>query len=329
MSNDKFEGTNLFNLTYFITDKDGTNILTYSLDEVIIKLQGLKYWLKKNIIPLTHKILDITGRTYLSTGTQIQHRVNDIRIVNISENMTPVSFKLNEAYLMPVNSGSTVYNCVLDLYSIIPGIGADKNTDILKTAPTPYNGVQLVSPDYFNIKIRTYKTFKEWAPFFSYSKGDKVIYYDILYESVINNNKVNSPRKYELVTSWVPNQTYIETNIVNYNNDIYVLSTTASIQSTISPLLDSNWKNITEWRPTNLEPVQTISEFRNGDNMLPFNFTIDSNLDPFIVIEVTSDNGYGCVYTDKKNYEIRGTKDLITNNQTKDVIGPFIPIQIL
>ena len=328
MPNDKFEGTNLFNLTYFITDKDGTNVLTYSLDEVIIKLQGLKYWLKKNIIPLTHKILDITGRTYLSSGTQIQHRVNDIRIINISENMTPVSFKLNEAYLMPVNSGSTVYNCVLDLYSIIPGIGADKNTDILKTPPTPYNGVKLVSPDYFNIKIRTYKTFKEWVPFFTYSKGDRITYYDILYESVIDYNKVNSPRKYELVTSWVSSQSYVETNIVKYINDIYVLSATSS-QSTISPLLDSNWKNITEWRPIGLDPVQTISEFRNGDNMLPFNFTIDSNLDPFIVIEVTSDNGYGCVYSDKKNYEIRGTKDLVTNNDVYDSIGPFVPIDIL
>jgi hypothetical protein len=48
LPNPNYEDTNLFNLTYFITDKDGTNILTYSLDEVIIKLQGLKYWLKKN-----------------------------------------------------------------------------------------------------------------------------------------------------------------------------------------------------------------------------------------------------------------------------------------
>jgi hypothetical protein len=45
--NDNYEETNLLNLTYFITDKDGNNVSNYTLDEVVIKLQGLKYWLKK------------------------------------------------------------------------------------------------------------------------------------------------------------------------------------------------------------------------------------------------------------------------------------------
>jgi hypothetical protein len=49
-------------------------------------------------------------------------------------------------------------------------------------------------------------------------------------------------------------------------------------------------------------------------------------LDPFVVVEVTSDNGYGCVYNDKKNYEIRGLKDLTDNNQKGDSTGPFEPI---
>lgn len=326
MPNDKFEGTNLFNLTYFITDKDGTNVLTYSLDEVIIKLQGLKYWLKKNIIPLTHKILDITGRVYLSSGNQIQHKVNDVRHITINENMTPVSFKMNEVYLMPVNSGSTVYNCVLDFYSIIPGVGADKDPLGLVTPPMPYNGVSVVPPDYFNIRIRTYKTYKEWAPFKSYIIGDRVIYYGIIYESVIDNNKVNSPRKYELVESWESGNIYELTSLVEYNSDIYVYGSTGSTQSTINPYLDSNWKNVTEWRPISWDPVQTISEYRNGDNLLPFNFTVDSNLDPFVIIEVTSDNGYGSVYRDKKNYEVRGLKDLVEPYESIESIGPFVPI---
>jgi hypothetical protein len=46
--------------------------------------------------------------------------------------MTPVTFKLNEVYLLPINSGSSVY-CVLDFYSIIPGIGTEKDN-------APYNG---------------------------------------------------------------------------------------------------------------------------------------------------------------------------------------------
>lgn len=333
MPNDNFEVTNMFNLTYFITDIDGENILNYSLDEVIIKLQGLKYWLKKNIIPLTHKILDITGRAYLNSGTQIQHRLHDVRIMNINDNMTPVTFKLNEAYLMPVNSGSTVYNCVLDFYSIIPDVGADKTKSGLVVPPSPYNGVILNQPDYFNIKIRTYKTYKEWTAFTSYYIGDRVIYYDKIYESIIgtngNPNKINSPRKYELVTDWVQGEVYELTSLVKYNRDIFVFKQNATA-SIVVPINDTtNWDKITEWKEIDWSPVQTITEYREGTNLLPFNFTIDSNLDPFIVVEVTSDNGYGCVYCDKKNYEIRGIKDLTDPYSNIEPVGPFIPITLL
>lgn len=336
--NDNFEGTNMFNLTYFITDKDGDNVLNYSVDEIVIKLQGLKYWLKKNIIPLTHKILDITGKVYFNNGTYIKHKLHDTRIFNIRQNMTPITFKLNEAYLMPVNSGSTVYNCVIDFYSIIPNVGAEvpinslsqvDNFDYIEDSgkPKAYNGVDLILPDYFDVKIRTYKTYKEWAPFTTYNIGDKVTYYGKLYESVIGNNKAKNPRRFENVQPWSSIIEYKVASVVEYNRDYYV-SSTQSVQSSTPPNLDiSNWLKVTEWKLIDYEPVQTINENRRGDDLLPFNFTIDSNLDPFVVIEVTSDNGYGCIYRDKKNYEIRGTKDLVDEYRGIDPLGPFEPIQ--
>ncbi len=100
--------------------------------------------------------------------------------------------------------------------------------------------------------------------------------------------------------------------------------------STITPLIDTiSWTNITKWTEIDFEPVQTISEFRNGENLLPFNFTVDSNLDPFVVIDVTSDNGYGSVYTDKRNYEIRGLRDITEPYQNIESIGPFQPIILI
>jgi hypothetical protein len=327
--NDDYEETNMFNLTYNITDKEGNNVLEYSIDEVIIKLQGLKYWLKRNIIPLTHKILDITGKAYFRQENQIVHTSYDTKIVNIKQNMTPISFKLNEAYLMPINSGSTVYNCVLDFYTILPNIGSDKNPTGLLPITKPFNGMSLELPDYFDIKIRTYKTYKEWAPFTIYKKGDKVTYYGKIYESQIDNNKVKNPRKYESVTTWTPNSNYESTSIVEYQRDIFVSN---GVTSSSTPIIATqSWLKITEWKEVDLEPVQTIKEFREVKKdlinpILPMNFTIDSNIDPFIVVEVTTDNGYGLIYRDKKNYEIRGTKDLVEPTKYVDLIGPFTPI---
>ena len=228
---------------------------------------------------------------------------------------------------MPVNSGSTVYNCVLDFYSIIPGMGASYSLIPTDLPPAPSPSANLQMPEYFNISIRTYKTYKEWAPFVNYDKGDKVFYFDKLYESQIINNKAKNPRKYEGAGDWSPTFTYQTTNIVQYNRDFYVFSGLGSTQSTLSPNLDAlNWLKITEWKVIDKEPVQVINEWRKGDNLLPFNFTIDSNIDPFLVIEVTTDNNYGAVYRQKKNYEIRGIKDLQEPYEEIDPIGPFQPV---
>ena len=346
--NDNYEETNMFNLTYKITDTDGNNLNTYSIDEIVIKLQGLKYWLKKNIIPLTHKILDITGRSYFKAQNEITHTSYDVRFINAKQNMTPITLKLNEAYLMPINSGSTVYNCVVDFYTILDGVGADKNPTGLTPPPKPFNGVEIELPDYFNILVRTYKTYKEWVPFTTYKIGDKITYYGKLYISVTDNNKINNPRKYENVEAWISGSTYLVTNLVEYDRDIFVYSGissgTSSVISSIPPVLDSgNWLKTNDWKEIDFEPVQTINEFRNvpkgqsfsnignqnpisSNPILPFNFTIDSNIDPFVVIEVTSDNGYGLIYRDKKNYEIRGLKDLRDTYTYIDPIGPFQPI---
>ena len=330
--NENYIDTNLFNLTYRITDRDGTNVLTYTLEEVQKKLNGLKYWLQKNIIPITHKILDITGRADFQGESTITHIVRDVNVIKVFENFTPVSFRLNELYLMPVNNGSTVYNCVLDFYS-----------------PTqswsPYSGItQSDFPDYFTVDIKTYEIYREWYPFKDYMVGERVVYYDKLYESVIDHNQTNNPRKYENVSDWTFGTYYNVSDIVRYDRQYYVYTSygfgpTASTASSVSPYLDSggsfsNWLNITDWKEIDLVPIQRISERRKGDNLYPFNFTIDSNIDPYLVIEVTSDNGYGAIYRDKKNYEIKGILDIrelesytnLTSKQyTNAVIGIVYP----
>jgi len=315
--NDSYIDTNLFNLTYKITDKEGNNILLYTVQEIQTKLQGLKYWLQKNIIPITHKILDITGRADFSGLTTIVHQSRDVQIVKIYQNFTPIIFDLNEAYLLPVNSGSTVYNCVLD-FTVRSGL----TTSLL--------------PDYYTIDIRTYEIYREWYPFKNYMRGDRVTYYDKLYESVLDNNKTNNPRKFENINDWFFEGVYSVGDIVKYDNRFYIWSgqAGASFSSSV-PLLDvgvgANWFEVTEWREIDLHPVDRISEWRPISNLKPFNFTVDSNITPYLVIEVTSDNGYGMIYRDRKNFEIKGILDIqeleaISNLTSKQYRKATLPV---
>jgi hypothetical protein len=335
LPSEKYKGINSFNLTYKITDKEGNYILNYDLDEIIIKLQGLKYWLKRNIIPLTHNITDITGDSWTSGDNQISHEVYDCQIFSIREQMTPITFKLNELYLQPVNSGSTVYNCVLDFYSIIAGTGSNVNPNnirdtsgelIKKALPNNDYVDRLTHPDVFDIKIRTYKVYKEWAPYVTYQTGDKVFYYDKIYESQKDNNRINNPRKYESALFWKSGVNYQPATVVKYQQDYYVSSGLGSTQSATPTSDPNNWLKITEWKQINYEPVQYIEEQRTGNMLQPFNFSIDSNLDPYLTIEVVSHSGRGAIWKDKKNYFIRGLKDLVEPYRLIDNIGPFVPI---
>ena len=344
LPNQNFETTNLFNLTYNITNKDGDNVLIYSLSEVIIKLQGLKIWLERKIIPITHRIQDITGRTDFVSTASIEHRNYDVRFLNISEDFTPVDFELSEAYLLPINSGSTVYNCRVNFFI---GVGLSSST----------------IPDYFHLKVRTYQTYNEWSPLNTYQIGDRISYYGNLYESVIQNNRIHDPRKYDNTPPWSPNYDYVNGQYSIYDREVYqYIATQSSFNvfgrySSINPYVDIlthvatySWYKSTEWKKIDLSPVQTLVEYRydlytfsspqisvlidiiseNNDDRIyisrPYNFTIDSNLDPFITMELTSDNGFGQIYTTKKNYEIRGIQNSYSSLYATSQISPFVPI---
>jgi hypothetical protein len=306
LPNPKFEDTNLFNLTYRITDREGNNVLIYSLAEVITKLMGLKRWLQSNVIPITHKIYDITGRADFVQTNTIVHKSYAVKSYKITQSMSPVDLSLNEAYLMPVNSGSSVYNCVIDF--------TVQNKDWV--------------PDYFELRIKTFKTYPEWQPFKTYSRGQIVSYYGDNWESTKDNNRLNNPRKYLDTSSWNSTTDYYFGATVEYKDLYYVyIGTQSSITATASnPFVDNLngeglWNDITQWKKLDYVPVQNLKEYRTGTHS--FNFTLDSNIDPYIVAEVTSDNGYGLTWTSKKSYEIRGILGLQQPLQEVDTPGPI------
>jgi len=306
LPNPKFQDTNLFNLTYRITDREGNNVLAYSLAEVVTKLMGLKRWLESNVIPNTHRIYDITGRADFVQTNSITHKSYSMKAYKITQSMSPIDFKLNEAYLMPVNSGSSVYNCVIDFTNL--------NKDYI--------------PDYFELRVKTYKTYPEWQPFKTYSRGQIVSYFQQNYESSTDNNRLNNPRRYEDTPAWNDEVDYYFGASVEYKNRYYVYSATqSSLSLTASnPFVDilngqGAWTEITQWKKVDYVPVQNLREYRTGTHS--FNFTVDTSIDPYIVAEVTSDNGYGLTWTTKRAYEIRGILGLQQPLENVDTPGPI------
>jgi hypothetical protein len=285
LPNPNYDSTNLFNLTFNITDKEGNNQLLFSLDEVLIKLTGLKNWLEGNVVPLTHDIMDITGKASFVGEQTIRHTSHNVTIININDSMTPINFDVNELYVLPVNSGSTVYNVVVE-YSVGSG----------------------ELPDSYLTSIRTYQIFPEWDPFKTYTIGDKIRYLGKQFVSEINNNKLNNPLKFNSVETYTPDREWRRGDIVEYNRDYYkYISATNSFSGV--PYNNMDWDVITQWKVIDLPPVQSIEEWRRSDNLNPFNFTVDTNIDPYVVIKVTSDNGYGETYTFEKSIEVRYDAD--------------------
>lgn len=295
--NSNFKETNLFNLTYRITDKDGNNTLSYSLKEVLIKLQGLKKWLERNVIPITHKIQDITGISEFNSSNIIQHNSYDIKTIKTTEIFSPVDFKINESYLLPINSGSSVYNVVLEFSSV-------------------------ENPDHFYIKIKTWEKNKQWEPFIEYSLNEKVTYMEKQWESTKQNNRNNIPSEWTNLSDWKEDITYLKNQIVKYKSEAYQLISNSSISEI--PGINLNWTKISNWKEVDLLPVQDIKEWRTS--LENFNFTIDTNIDPYIIVEVKSDNGRGSTYSIRKSYEIRWIDDISGKNLI--IIDPKIPQRI-
>jgi hypothetical protein len=111
--------TNLFNLTYKITDTEGNYVEMYSLDEVQNKLTKMVYWLRKHIIPLSANILDITGLAYTRNTMYINYTgANYAKKVTVNQENSVINFdyiqtlNIDTNYLFTINfyltSGATM-----------------------------------------------------------------------------------------------------------------------------------------------------------------------------------------------------------------------------
>jgi hypothetical protein len=119
LDNSNYLKTNLFNLTYKITDEDGNYVEMYSLDEVQIKLTKLIQWLRRHIIPLSANILDITGLAYVPTNIYMSYDgSNWVKKTTVYQENSVINFdyiqtlNIDTNYLFTINfyltSGATM-----------------------------------------------------------------------------------------------------------------------------------------------------------------------------------------------------------------------------
>jgi len=109
-----YKKTNLFNLTFNITDDTGEPILLYSLDEVQQKLKKLKKWLKKYVVPLSANLVDVTG--VAKTNGNIYHNFNVSNFVSkihSTNNNEAINFNITST----LNFGQN-YLVQLDFYTL-------------------------------------------------------------------------------------------------------------------------------------------------------------------------------------------------------------------
>ena len=126
-----YKKTNLFNLQYRITDFDGTYVNLYSLDEVQIKLTGLVKWLRKNIIPLSANIMDLTGIAEVGTTMYMNYDSSTyVKKIAVTQQVNAINFD----YIQTLNTG-TDYLMTINFRMI----------------------VGCTMPDYWTAKIKTFR----------------------------------------------------------------------------------------------------------------------------------------------------------------------------
>ena len=112
--NGYYKKTNLFNLTFNITNEDGEIILLYSLNEIQQKLKKLKFWLKKYVIPLSANLIDITGVVKSNNNIYYNFNVsNFISKIHSSNDNVAVNFNITST--LNVNQN---YLVQLDFYTL-------------------------------------------------------------------------------------------------------------------------------------------------------------------------------------------------------------------
>lgn len=252
LRNKGFRKTNLFSLNYKITDEDGNFINAYSLEEVKIKLLGLKKWLTENILPFGTKITDINGKYKMTNDFVIQHDTYMSKNFRVEEYAAPVDFDV-AGYLAPVSQGSNLYDINVQFKSLEP-------------------------VDWFKYVIRTFNL-EQWTNA-SYLPNSYVFHYNRVWTNTLQTNIIDEPG---FSSAW------IETSIDNISN-VQIISDykydLSDVSFTCNELIDPYFVVEVYWHSGYALTKKTIKSYslpitrQPAQNIYPINLSLfDMNFD--------------------------------------------------
>jgi len=194
----KFKKTNLFNLTYKITDEEGNNVLIYSLEEIQTKLSKLKRWLKRNVLPLSTNLIDITGvAESVSQNYQNYDVSNQIQKIYCESETTVVNFVYTETLNFADN-----YLFEIEFYTRT-GVSPSGWTCKIQTFSKASDSNRLIPQKYF-------KLMKNDLSNFSFNIDKNVDEYMYIETMSYNNNGVG--QKYNKMINTSTSKNYLLVN---------------------------------------------------------------------------------------------------------------------
>lgn len=207
LRNAGFRKTNLFSLNYKITDMNGNFVTGYSLEEVKIKLLGLKKWLTDNIIPIGTDILSINGKYKMPQNYTLSHESYKSQRYRVEEYAAPIDFNIT-GNLTPITN-STVYNINCDFFN------HDDNNNI----------------EFYEYEVKTFNL-PLWNDNINYNINDNILYNNTVWVAkTANINEIPTySDSWEIDINYVPN--YIQ-QLQGYKwlPDVYSFN----VDSTIDP----------------------------------------------------------------------------------------------
>lgn len=183
LPNSNYVKTNLFGLSYQITDEEGNFVWAISKEEAQVKLFGLKRWLQNHVMELGTKLLDIQGKVFSNKPNYIKHESYYTKKIVTENTISPITISAS-GYLHPISSLSNNYNIKFQFAS---------------------NAI----PEYFNLHITTF-AMDDWITTKPYVIGDIVFHNGKVYECLIGNTNIEPASQFDInhwqeTTDWTMN----------------------------------------------------------------------------------------------------------------------------